>query len=151
LTYRPPKLKISIDETQRHSYTALQVTICNAPYYGLHFKVAPDALMDDGMLDIVIYRHFSKREYLQHAISISQGRRDFQPKIRHKRVKSMRISSEHPLAIQADGRPHGETPAIVHVMPGALQIRVPTEKVPGLRDELPAKQASPLPLSSHTR
>ena len=31
--------------------------------------------MDDGLLDEMIYKNFSKLEYLRHAIAISQGRR----------------------------------------------------------------------------
>ncbi len=151
LTYRPSRLKISFDETQKRSYHALQVTICNAPYYGAHFAAAPQAVMDDGMLDVVIYRRFSKLEYIKHAISISQGRRDFQPKIRYLRVKSMRISSEYPLAIQADGQPHGSTPATIGVIPGALHICVSATQAPGLRNEQKTNKTLPLAVSSRRR
>ena len=91
--------------------------------------------MDDGLLDVVIYKTFSKFEYMRHAISITQGRRIFQPKITHRRVKSLRISADHPVEIQADGLPHGHTPAVVRVVPGALNVRVPTTNVPGLEEE----------------
>jgi diacylglycerol kinase (ATP) len=150
-TYKPSRLKISFDGAKKRSYHALQVTICNTPYYGAHFAAAPEALMDDGMLDVVIYRRFSKLEYIKHAISISQGRRVLQPKIRHLRVKSMRISSEHPLEIQADGYPHGYTPAVIEVIPGALRICVPATSTPRLRDELRTNEASPLAASSRRR
>ena len=134
-TFKPTRLKISIDEKKMRPYDAIQVTICNAPYYGAHFQVAPDILMDDGMLDVFIFRHFSKLEYLRHAISISQGRRVFQPKIVRRRVKALRITSSDPLDIQADGIPRGQTPAIVKVVMGALRVRVPSTHVPGLRDD----------------
>jgi diacylglycerol kinase (ATP) len=133
-TFKPTRLKISFDEKEVRSYDAIQVTICNAPYYGVHFHVAPDILMDDGMLDVFIFQHFSKLEYLRHAISISQGQRVFQPKILRHRVKSLRIASNNPLDIQADGMPCGQTPAIVKVVRGALRVRVPTNFVPGLKD-----------------
>lgn len=151
LTYKPSRLKISFDKTQKRSYHALQVTICNAPYYGAHFAAAPEAVMDDGMLDVVIYRRFSKLEYIKHAISISQGRHDFQPKIRYLRVKSIRISSEHPLEIQADGQPHGYTPAVIEVIPGALRICVSATQAPGLRNKQKTNEAPPLAVNSHRR
>jgi diacylglycerol kinase (ATP) len=133
--YQPTKLKISFDDKKRRSYQAIQVTICNAPFYGAHFQIAPNVLMDDGLLDVVIYKTFSKFEYFRHAISITQGRRIFQPKITHRRVKSLRISTDQPIEIQADGLPHGHTPAIVRVEPGVLRIRVPITNVPGLEQE----------------
>ena len=132
LTYHPKKISISFDEHRRRPYQALQVTICNSPFYGAHFKVAPHPLMDDGLLDVVIYKNFSKLEYIQHAHSISQGKRAYQPKITYRRVKSLRIISEHPVEIQADGELHGHTPAVVTVLHGVLRVRVPGLNAPGL-------------------
>ena len=108
------------------------MTICNAPFYGMHLEVVPHILMDDGLLDVVIFRNFSKLEYILHAISISQGRRRYQPKIVHRRVKSLRITSDLPLDLQVDGVPQGTTPALVTVLPGALRVCVPGVNAPGL-------------------
>ena len=135
LTFKPARIRITIDEIRRRPYRAIQVTICNSPFYGAHLQVAPQVLMDDGLLDVAIYRDFSKLEYLRHAISISQGRRNFQPKIRFRRARSLRITADHPLEIQADGVPQGYTPAIVKTLPGALRVRVPGTQAPGLHDE----------------
>ena len=135
LTYKATKIRISFDDKKRRPYQAIQVTVCNAPFYGIHFQIAPNILMDDGLLDVVIFKNFSKLEYIRHAMSISQGRRVFQPKITHRRVKSLRISTDHPVEIQADGEPHGHTPAVVTVAPGTLRVRVPTTNVPGLQEE----------------
>ena len=134
-TFKPTRLKISFDEKKMRPYDAIQVTICNTPYYGVHFQVGPDILMDDGMLDVFIFRHFSKLTYLCHAVSISQGRRVFQPKIVRRRVKALRITSSDPQDIQADGIPRGQTPAIVKIVMGALRVRVSSTPVPGLMDE----------------
>jgi diacylglycerol kinase (ATP) len=134
LTFKPTRLKISFDEKKERPFDAIQVTICNGPYYGAHFQIAPDILMDDGMLDVFIFRRMSSLEYLRHAYSFSQGRRVFQPKILRRRVKALRIASSNPLDIQADGMPCGQTPAAVKVVMGALRVRVPTTPVLGLKD-----------------
>lgn len=125
LAFRPTRLHIALDTKQRRAIDAIQVTICNAPYYGAHLQAAPEALIDDGLLDIVIYRHFSKLEYLRHACSISQGRRMYQPKIRRRRARTLHITADIPMEIQADGVVYGHTPAAIHVLPGALHVRVP--------------------------
>lgn len=131
--FKPARLSISCED-RRRPYTALQVTICNAPFYGAHLQVAPAILMDDGLLDVVIYRDFSKLEYLLRAASISQGRRPYQPKIEYLRVKSLRIDAAQPLEIQADGEVIGNTPASVTVLPKALRVRVSGKPAPGLKD-----------------
>ncbi len=130
LTYHPAKINLSFDEHLQRPYQALEVTICNSPFYGAHLQAAPNASMDDGLLDVVIYKNFSKREYLQHALSISQGRRTYQPKITYRRVRSLRITSTHPMEIQADGELHGHTPAVVTILPGALHVKVPGVNAP---------------------
>ena len=129
LTFRPVKLRIFIGDRKRYSYRAIQVTICNSRYYGPQFELVPEASMDDGLLDVVIFKNFSKLEYIRHAISIAQRRRDYQPKLIHRRVRSLYITTDHPVEIQTDGLPHGFTPAAVTIHPGALQVRVPARVV----------------------
>jgi diacylglycerol kinase (ATP) len=133
LTFKPSRLNISFDEKKMRPFDAIQVTICNAPYYGPHFQIAPDIMMDDGMLDVFIFRRMSTLEYLRHAISFNQKRRVFQPKVLRRRVRALRIASSDPMDIQADGIPRGQTPAVVKVVKGALRVRVPTTPVPGLQ------------------
>jgi diacylglycerol kinase family enzyme len=107
--------------------------------------------MDDGLLDVFIYKHFSKLEYIQHAISISQGRRVYQPKISHRRVKSLHITSSEPLDIHADGLPHGRTPATIHVAAAALHVCVPTANAPGLKDDSPIDSKTILQVGNRQR
>lgn len=135
LSYKPPKLRISFDDRRRRPYSALQVTILNAPFYGMHLQVAENVLMDDGLLDVIIYKNFNKLEYIRHAISISQGRRAFERKIVHRRVKSLRIDTDQPVEIQVDGVRFGETPAEISVLHSALRVRVPGVAAPGLKQE----------------
>jgi diacylglycerol kinase (ATP) len=135
LSFKPTRVRITIDKKKRRPYRALQVTICNAPIYGAHMQAAPGALMDDGLLDIVIYKDFSKFEFLRHALSISQGRRPYQPKLKYLRVQSLRIDADQPLDIHADGVLQGNTPAFITVLPGALHIRVSGKQAPGLKAE----------------
>ncbi len=130
-TFRPSKLKIAFDNHRGRRYEALQVTVCNAPYYGVHLQVAPRILIDDGLLDVVIYQHFSKLEYIRHAISICQGRHTLQPKIRHRKAKALYITSDLPVEIHADGLPHGYTPAEITITPGVLRVCVPEQVIAG--------------------
>ncbi len=123
--FRPPMVRVSFNKGKRRPYHAIQVTVCNTPFYGARLRAAPDARVDDGLLDVLIYRNFSKLEYFKHAISISQGRRVLQPKITTQRITSLSITASHPVEIQADGVVIGQTPAQVSIMPGALRVLVP--------------------------
>jgi len=134
LGFKAARLRITVNRGQRRPYHALQVTICNAPFYGVHFQMASEIVMDDGLLDVFIYRDFSKLEYLRYAFSISQGKRPYQPKIKRLRVQSLRVTTDTPMEIQVDGQPHGYTPAEVKVLPGALRVRISGKDAPGLQE-----------------
>jgi len=149
LTFQPTRIHITFNARQRRPYKALQVTICNAPFYGMHLEVVPHILMDDGLLDVVIYRNFSKLEYILHAISISQGRRKYQPKIVHRRVKSLCINSDQPLDLQVVGIPQGTTPAFVTVLPGALRVCIPDVTAPGLQTQESEKVELATPVNAN--
>jgi len=129
--FQPTRFRIAFDERRSRSYSAVQVSVCNTPYYGAHLRFAPDAVMDDGLLDVLIYKNFSKLEYLRHAFSISQGRRALMPKIMQRKVKSLHISTETPVEMHADGVSQGVTPATITVIPGALNAFVPEQVVAG--------------------
>ena len=130
-SFKPASVKVSFDGHRSRSYRVLQVTVCNSPYYGVHLQVAPGTLMDDGLLDVVIYKNFSKLEFLQHGISITQGKRILEPKITRRKVKTLRITADYPVAVHADGVVHGHTPALISVTPGALSVRVPIQVAEG--------------------
>ncbi|GLV58795.1 diacylglycerol kinase [Dictyobacter sp. S3.2.2.5] len=123
-TFSPTRFTVTFDNKRRRRVNAIQISVCNSPYYGARLQFAPDALMDDGLFDVLIYRRFSKIDYIRHAISISQGRRALTQKISRRKVKTMYIQSEQPVEIHADGEQQGTTPALIEIQTGALQVRV---------------------------
>jgi diacylglycerol kinase family enzyme len=135
LSFHPPQMSVAIDGQRPRSYRAIQITACNAPFYGVHLNIAPGIFMNDGWLDIVLYTHFSKLEYLRHALSISRGLRPFTPKLIYRRVKTLSIHTDPAIEIHADGTVIGKTPAEITVMPGALKVLVPRTSAPGLLPE----------------
>lgn len=124
-SFHPERIKITFDDGHTRSYRALQVSVCNSPFYGAHLQFAPQAVMDDGYLDLLIYQNFSKPEYILHAIAISQGRRVFEPKVKRRRVKNLYITAKTPLTLHADGEQIGTTPARIRIIPATLRVRIP--------------------------
>ncbi len=129
--FRPTRFKISFDGRKSRPYHAVQVSVCNTPYYGARLQFAPGAVMDDGLLDVLIYKNFSKLEYLRHAFSISQGRRALLPKVTRCTARSLRITADTPVEVHADGVSQGITPTAIEVVPDALQVRVPAQVASG--------------------
>ncbi len=106
---------------------ALLVVIANGPYYGTGFTVAPDAVMDDGLLTVSVYRKFSKWELVRHFWSISRGQYYYSPKIETYQVAKVRFTSIAKLPVHIDGHQIGELPVTFQVVKQALKVIVPAE------------------------
>lgn len=134
-SYKAPIMTLAFDGQKPRMYHAVEVTVCNAPYYGLHLHVAPDIYMNDGWLDVIICTALDKFKYIRHALSVSQGRRAFTSKTIRRRVKTLHVSTspEAAVEIHADGTVCGSTPADIKIIPAALNVRVPRGFVSGLQ------------------
>ncbi len=131
LRFRPTRFIASFNGRRPRRFHAIQISICNSPFYGARLQFAPHAIMDDGLLDVLIYKNFSKLEYIRHAISISQGKRSLTPKVKRLKITSMDVRTEEPIPLHADGEAQGNTPAHIRVQPGVLRVRVPQQVAAG--------------------
>ena len=122
--YRPARMRIQLD-SQTVSTRALMVAVANAPYTGLGFTFAPDARLDDGLFDVRVYEHFSKRELVAHLWSIMLGRHAYSPKVRTYRSERVRVESRQPRPCRVDARDLGTTPVEFRLRRQALRVVVP--------------------------
>ena len=99
--------------------------MANGPYSGLAFTVAPDAAIDDGKFDVVIFSRFSRTELIRHFASIAFGRRRYSAKTATYRSSRVRIEGVHPLPCRADGHDLGVHTGGVRGAPGALRVVAP--------------------------
>jgi diacylglycerol kinase (ATP) len=124
LRYRPPRMVLHLDDRVLTT-RALAVAVANGPYAGLAFTVAPDAVIDDGQFDVVVFSRFSRTELIRHFASIAFGRRRYSAKTATYRTSWVRIEGVHPLPCRADGHDLGFTPVEYVVRPGALRVVAP--------------------------
>ena len=124
VAYRPATMIIELDEgTVRTG--ALMIVVAIAPFTGAGLTLAPEARLDDGLLDVVVYRHFSRWELIRHGLAILAGRRAYSPKLRTWRSSRVRISAHRALPARADDRDLGTTPIELSVDRGAVRVVVP--------------------------
>jgi diacylglycerol kinase family enzyme len=101
--------------------------VANGPYVGAAYAIAPAARIDDGLLDVVVFRGASIPRVLLHLALIAGGRAlPPPPEARTLQVRSVRISRRRGrrLPVHADGDPSGVTPAEFQVAPAALRVIV---------------------------
>src|SRR5207248_5094854 len=110
---RNPRMVIVADG-QRFDVRAPQVTVSNGPYVGAAYVLAPEARIDDGKLDVTIFRGMGAGRLLMHMALVSWGRRLPSPKgVQLVRDRSLDVSvrRSRPLPVHADGEVVGVAPA----------------------------------------
>jgi diacylglycerol kinase (ATP) len=137
IRYRPARMSIDLDDERIRS-RALMVTVSNGPYTGAGMTVAPDARLDDGRFDVLVFRRLSKPRLLRHLVSIAFGRYRYAPEVDSYRSRSVRIEGARPLPARADSRDLGTTPIEFTTRPAALRVVVPRNAPP----TIPPREAS---------
>ncbi len=102
----------------------LLAATANAPFYGSGVKIAPDAMVDDGVLDVCIVADVSRWTVLRMFLSAYSGAHIGHSAVRVVQTRTLQIASDDPLWIFADGEPMCEVPAMIEVVPGALKVKV---------------------------
>jgi diacylglycerol kinase family enzyme len=98
------------------------VSVGNAKYYGGGMMICPDALVDDGFLDVCIVNEISKAELLRFLPCVFSGKHKNHPAYEVLKGKKVKIKFAPPAKVHADGDVIGVTPVEFSVEPGALKV-----------------------------
>ncbi len=98
------------------------VEICNGPLTGGGFRFAPDAVFDDRLLDICLFRKTGWLTGLGMLPSAAKGRIIHHPAVSVLRASDMRFVSDQPVAYHRDGEPG-------ILAPGMHRIWIQAEKL----------------------
>jgi diacylglycerol kinase family enzyme len=117
---------VDIDGDKRE-LVAQQVVVANGQYFGGGMRVAPRAVPDDGLLDVVIAGDLTTWENVRGLRQIRRGTHldAGSPKITHTLARRVEISAEAPVRVDADGEQPGCLPAVFEVLPSALELVCP--------------------------
>jgi diacylglycerol kinase (ATP) len=103
----------------------LLAAVLNAPTLGGGLRVAPDARLDDGMLEVVMIGMLRKREVLAlipRLLITGELRSGRTVRMRSAKIK---LSAEKETSFQGDGELLGKTPVEIEVVHKALRVLAP--------------------------
>jgi diacylglycerol kinase (ATP) len=117
----PSRLRIILEGRKRIDMNAYMVLIANMPYIGPRFQISPDVSWNDNRLDVFVFSDMSKLDLISYAMQSTSGAVE-DTRIKHYRVKRLKIRSDPPMPVLADGMllDPGLVTASVH--PRALAI-----------------------------
>ena len=128
LGQKPHRFKFRLDDGKEQTAAGVALVIANAGEISGRWKFAPDAKMDDGVLDLCILHRFYVRDMLRWIWRGLLGNLADDRAISFYQAKKIEISSDPPLDMQIDGEEVDTKPPLsVKVLPKALKVKVPLE------------------------
>ncbi|MFE2999865.1 diacylglycerol/lipid kinase family protein [Nocardia sp. NPDC059246] len=103
---------------------AVMVAVGNTRTYGGGMLICPDALIDDGLLDLTVVGAMSRLEMLRLLPTLSSGKPIDHPAAARYQAREIRLTAPGAPAT-ADGDPAGLLPAHFRAARGALDVLVP--------------------------
>jgi YegS/Rv2252/BmrU family lipid kinase len=122
--WRPARWEVVIDGEPR-SFLGYSVAVANSGVFGGGMFLAPDARLDDGLLDVVMIRDMPKRTLLAALPKVFTGAHVREPGIELLQAREVAFHADRPFNVQADGDAIADLPATVRVQPGALRVMAP--------------------------
>jgi diacylglycerol kinase (ATP) len=118
---RPAEFEIRSDQP------TFLAAFANTSIYGGGMKIAPQAAMDDEKLDVCLIRDINKLKLFCLFPSVYLGRHLGVPQVDYFQTERVRIETEPPHDVYADGEYVCRTPVEVRVHPAALRVIVPPQ------------------------
>ena len=116
----------------RSDQPTLLAAFANTPLYGGGMKIAPRARMDDGLLDVCMVGAVDRLRLMRLLPTVYSGRHLEVPEVEYFQSRRVRVQTEQPLDVYADGEYACRTPVEVGVERGALRVVTGSEAPQGL-------------------
>ncbi|MFJ6932080.1 YegS/Rv2252/BmrU family lipid kinase [Streptomyces nigra] len=120
-TWRPARYRVTVDGRE-YLHIGYTVVAANSGYYGSGRRIAPDARVDDGLLDVVMIRQAPRRLFFALMNELKDGTHVNRPQVEILRGKEIRIAADRDVPYGADGEVDATLPVTVRVLPGALRV-----------------------------
>ncbi|MFD2351788.1 hypothetical protein ACFSTC_24725 [Nonomuraea ferruginea] len=120
-SFEPIPFRVTLDDGEPYEREAMLVAVGNTSSYGAGMRVCPDALPDDGLLDVMMVEALGKAEFLRVFPSVYRGTHVTHRAVTVRRARSVRLEAPGVVAY-ADGERIGPGPVTCEIRPGALTV-----------------------------
>ena len=124
LTWKPARFTIR-SESQRIRTSGYSISVANNSTFGGGMRIAPEAELDDGLLDIVTVGEVGKLRFVANLSKVFKGTHIDQEQVRMFRASRVEISASRPFPVYADGEHLTDLPVSVRILPRALSVLAP--------------------------
>ncbi len=119
-TFEPIPYTLDLDGATRR-LDAMLVAVGNGPSFGGGLRITEGAVLDDGLLDVVIIKPMSKPMLVRTYPKLFKGTHVTIPQYEHHLVRSVTVAAPG-IVSYADGERFGPLPLTIECVPGALTV-----------------------------
>lgn len=128
IKYAPTRFRLTLHDGEVVETDAFAVVVANCGTYAHSFKIAPEAVFDDGLLDVIVFEKGNATTTLRLVRQCLST--IFQTDLAGitatcLKTASVRIESDPPVRSQIDGDVTGESGVLIKVLPKCLRLLVP--------------------------
>ncbi len=122
LSYKCLKFRVSVDGQEFYRGPAFSVALGIGKYCGGGMMQTPEAIPDDGLIDVTVVGKVSKLQFLHKVPSLFRGDIFKNKEVIHTRGRQVDISAAPYSYMEVDGEPVGITPVHVAVIPAGVKV-----------------------------
>ena len=122
ITHQNDAVTMRLDGGPAASRRVRTIAVSNGAYLGGGMRIAPNARMDDGLLDVVTIADIGRLKGIVSLPLLYRGTHGRLPEVAFAQARRIEIEADHPVGVEADGELVGTTPAVFEIVPGALQV-----------------------------
>jgi len=125
-TYRSHSsdVSLSLDGKEMRTSTPL-IVVSNIQLYGGVMALGAKARVNDGKLDVCIFKGHGVFSFAQHAVRVLSHRHMHDPKIEYHQCSEIVVDATPPMPVHLDAEPATRTPVAIRTVPSALRAIVP--------------------------
>ena len=119
----PPKLRIESEnaKTEEGSF----VLVGNGRLYGGRFPFFKQAVIDDGLLDVVVFKRLNYVEIIRYLQNVIFTPQITAPEVEYFQTRRLKVSSEETVPVEIDGELIGNCPVEFKIQAGGLHVLAP--------------------------
>jgi YegS/Rv2252/BmrU family lipid kinase len=124
LAWKPARFTIR-SESERIRTSGYSISVANNSTFGGGMRIAPEALLDDGLLDVITVGEVGKLRFVANLRKVFDGTHIDDEQVSMFRASRVEITASRPFPVYADGEHLTELPVSVRVLPRALSVLAP--------------------------
>ncbi len=122
---RPVPVRLFLDDREPIETAITALFVMNTRTTGGGLMLCPEAVPDDGLLDICLMGDIGRLDFLATLPKAYSGKHVGHPKVGLFRARSVRLEASRPLVKMFDGDLFGDAPLNARIHPAALDVLVP--------------------------